>query len=60
MATRLQLIFKPHETMTCNVHYAKYRWSDGLCTSGDCLGESLTAVPVQVNAAGMVEIASPR
>jgi nitrite reductase/ring-hydroxylating ferredoxin subunit len=54
---RAHLIFEPHQTLTCNVHYAKYRWIDGLCISGDCLGESLTALPVQVNAAGMVEIA---
>jgi len=28
------LKFQPHVRITCNVHYAHYRWSDGLCTGG--------------------------
>lgn len=57
-AKQEQLIFVPHVSLTCNVHYARYRWSDGTCESGECEGESLTPVPVQVNAAGMVCVAA--
>ena len=41
-----QLIFKPHLTVSCNTHYARFRWQDGFCESGDCAGESLVAVPL--------------
>jgi nitrite reductase/ring-hydroxylating ferredoxin subunit len=51
------LIFKPHATVSCNVHYARYRWSDGVCEAGDCVGESLLAIPVVVDAHGSVCIA---
>jgi len=51
------LIFDPYQTITCNVHYARYRWSDGVCISGDCEGESLIAVPVRVEPDGQVVIA---
>jgi nitrite reductase/ring-hydroxylating ferredoxin subunit len=50
-----QLILKPHVSISCNVHYARYRWHDGYCESGDCKGESLTAVPLAV-CEGMVRI----
>jgi nitrite reductase/ring-hydroxylating ferredoxin subunit len=42
------LILKPHTSLSCNVHYARFRWADGVCESGDCEGEQLTAVPVAV------------
>ncbi len=51
------LKFQPHVRITCNVHYAHYRWSDGLCTAGDCEGESLLAIPVAVDADGTIRIA---
>ncbi len=47
--TRQHLIIKPHESISCNVHYARYRWSDGLCVFGDCEGESLLPIPVVVS-----------
>jgi len=53
-----QLIFKPFESITCNVHYARYRWSDGVCDRGDCEGESLMPVPVECDEQGAVRIAS--
>ncbi len=43
-----QLIFTPHETLTCNVHYARYRWQDGTCQRGDCDGEALLRVPLEL------------
>ncbi len=52
------LIFKPHTSISCNVHYARYRWSDGVCESGDCVGEALPALPVQVDAEGNIYMAS--
>jgi nitrite reductase/ring-hydroxylating ferredoxin subunit len=48
------LIFKPHTSISCNVHYARYRWSDGVCESGDCVGEALLPIPVQVDAQGHI------
>ena len=52
------LIYTPHVSISCNVHYARYRWTDGYCESGDCKGESLIAVPVSVDAAGCIRIAA--
>lgn len=43
-----QLILKPHESVSCNTHYARFRWQDGFCESGDCAGESLPAVALMV------------
>lgn len=51
------LLYQPHGRITCNVHYAHYRWSDGLCTAGDCEGESLLAIPVAIDADGTIRIA---
>lgn len=56
-ARQEQLIFKPHTSITCNVHYARYRWADGVCESGECEGESLIAVPLDVRADGAIHIA---
>lgn len=44
-----QLILKPHETISCNTHYARFRWHDGYCESGDCAGESLVTVPLRID-----------
>jgi nitrite reductase/ring-hydroxylating ferredoxin subunit len=52
-----KLIFQPHTSITCNVHYARYRWNDGVCDKGDCEGEVLIAIPVQVDAQGHICIA---
>lgn len=41
-----QLIFESGASLTCNTHYARFRWSDGVCVRGDCEGESLRPVPV--------------
>ena len=57
-ARQEQLIFKPHTSITCNVHYARYRWADGVCESGECEGESLIAVPLDVRADGTIHIAA--
>ncbi len=51
------LIFKPHTSISCNVHYARYRWHDGHCEFGDCLGESLIPVPISVDSEGWIAIA---
>jgi len=56
-AKQAQLIYQPHVSITCNVHYARYRWADGSCESGECEGESLIPVPLQINAEGVVRIA---
>jgi len=51
-----QLMQTPLKSLTCNVHYARYRWDDGSCEAGECDGESLTAVPVILDDAGMLRI----
>jgi nitrite reductase/ring-hydroxylating ferredoxin subunit len=51
------LIYTPHATVSCNVHYARYRWSDGVCETGDCVGEALPTIPVQIDAQGEIRIA---
>lgn len=43
------LIFKAHETISCNVHYARYEWRDGRCLAGECAGERLVALPLRVS-----------
>jgi len=56
-ARQEQLLQKPGNSISCNVHYARFRWADGLCESGDCKGESLIPVPLEVHADGRVCIA---
>lgn len=51
-----QLILEPRRWVKCNTHYARFRWEDGYCDSGDCAGESLLAVPLMVTA-GEVRLA---
>jgi len=55
-AKQAQLIYQPHVSITCNVHYARYRWADGSCESGECDGESLVPVPLHVAADGQLTI----
>lgn len=50
------MIFTPHQHLTCNVHYARFRWQDGYCDRGDCEGEWLVAVPVRVDADASVRV----
>ena len=50
------LIFKPHTSLSCNVHYARYRWADGVCESGDCAGESLLPIPLDMDAKGTLRV----
>ena len=50
LAAKLEhLYYVPHESLRCNVHYAQYRWSDGICVKGDCEGESLLRIPVVID-----------
>ena len=51
-----QLIIRPHVSVSCNTHYARFRWQDGYCESGDCAGESLKPVPLQLDS-GQVYLA---
>ena len=57
-AKQAQLIFRPHTSITCNVHYARYRWTDGVCESGECEGETLMPVPLEQDAQGQLRIGS--
>ena len=42
------LYAQAHQSINCAVHYARYRWQDGLCDRGECKGEALIAIPVKV------------
>ena len=57
-AKQTQLISKPGISITCNVHYARFRWTDGVCESGECLGEGLIHVPLVISANGQLTIAA--
>jgi nitrite reductase/ring-hydroxylating ferredoxin subunit len=50
-------MFVPHTSLTCNVHYARYRWSDGACAGGECDGVGLLPIPVLVDPEGRICIA---
>lgn len=52
------LLFQPHTSLTCNVHYARYDWHSGRCLGGDCDGEGLLPIPVAVDAQGHITIAA--
>jgi len=56
-AKQSQLIFTPLVSITCNAHYARYRWADGSCDTGECDGEGLVPVPLQISDAGALSIA---
>ncbi|RFO97535.1 hypothetical protein DIC66_06590 [Rhodoferax lacus] len=59
LASRQDLLqFQPHTSLTCNVHYARFRWSDGVCDRGDCEGDALIAIPLQLDADGAIRIAA--
>ena len=51
------LIFQAHTSLTCNVHYARYRWSDGTCAGGECEGVGLLPIPVVVDTQGRICVA---
>jgi nitrite reductase/ring-hydroxylating ferredoxin subunit len=57
-AKQEHLQFVPHLSLSCNVHYARYRWSDGVCDRGECEGEALSAIPLDVDAQGAIRIAA--
>jgi nitrite reductase/ring-hydroxylating ferredoxin subunit len=57
-AKQALLISKPGNSISCNVHYARFRWSDGVCESGECVGEGLMPVPVDISADGQLTIAA--
>ena len=57
-AKQTLLISRPGHSITCNVHYARFRWSDGVCDSGECVGEGLIPVPVDISANGQITIGS--
>jgi len=42
------LYLEAHQWIRCSVHYAKFRWHDGYCISGDCEGDSLTPVAADI------------
>lgn len=57
-AKQSQLIFSPRVSITCNVHYMRYRWSDGVCEAGECAGESLVPVPLHIAEDGALRVAT--
>lgn len=50
LANRVEHLYpEAHQNIRCSVHYARYRWQDGLCISGECEGESLIPIPVTIS-----------
>ena len=45
---------RPNASITCSVHYARYRWQDGICDQGECVGERLIKIPVVVVSGNVV------
>ncbi len=41
-------IYAQKNHVHCDHHHAEFRFSDGRCTAGVCVGESLTAVPLAI------------
>jgi nitrite reductase/ring-hydroxylating ferredoxin subunit len=56
-ARQEQLIYQPRQSLTCNVHYARYDWTSGRCLSGECDEESLSPLPLVVDANGALRVA---
>ena len=55
LASRVEHLYaQPHEHIRCSVHYARYRWQDGLCVQGDCVNEYLLKIPVVVTGGNVV------
>ena len=49
LASKVEHLYvKPNASITCSVHYARYRWQDGVCEQGECVGERLIKIPVLV------------
>ncbi|MCP5269202.1 MAG: Rieske 2Fe-2S domain-containing protein [Zoogloeaceae bacterium] len=42
------LILKPGNSFSCNVHYARFRWDDGVCEAGDCEGDQLAGIAIKI------------
>ncbi len=40
--------------IVCGAHGAEFEIETGLCTLGPCIGQSLTAVPIEIGADGMI------
>ncbi len=57
-AKQSQLIFTPLTSITCNVHYARYRWADGGCDTDECDGVGLVPVPLHISVTGALSIAT--
>lgn len=59
----LPLNYRPDQFTTrdgeilCSMHFALFRFDDGVCISGACPGRSLDPVPIEVTADGSVRIA---
>lgn len=41
-------IYAHEHHVHCDHHFAMFRFSDGVCTAGMCVGEALTPVPLAV------------
>lgn len=48
------LILQAHQSVSCNVHYARFNWETGVCFSGDCEGEQLDRIPVEIRDGALV------
>ncbi len=40
----------------CSMHFALFRFDDGMCTDGACEGQGLDPVPIEVTSDGVIRI----
>ena len=61
----LRLNYRPDQFTTrdgeilCSMHFALFRFDDGVCIDGACPGRALDPVPVEITPTGTLRIASP-
>jgi nitrite reductase/ring-hydroxylating ferredoxin subunit len=60
----LRLNYRPDQFTTrdgeilCSMHFALFRFDDGVCIDGACPGRALDPVPVEITPGGMLRIAA--
>jgi nitrite reductase/ring-hydroxylating ferredoxin subunit len=42
------LIVEAGQWVKCNVHYSRFRWHDGHCDDGECVGDALEPVALAI------------
>ena len=54
--SKVAYLYASGDRIVCAAHGARFEIDTGLCTLGPCLGQSLTPIPVRLEASGDVHI----